>query len=179
MLIDPFMISPKHWFSKLTKTRYLRCTYINREQALKLIFIVKKFTSSEIMERSKYLCTCVSTECLIQTNKLYLSSFVSVHKLYQSNFKDLWNKKQNSQVIVQIFGIRASRGICASQIYSRAMKTQHPNVHQYVKDILNILSQRISREFMKTKDRHHIDFISVNVKCPNVYTHAHIPTVVK
>ena len=28
-------------------------------------------------------------------------------------------------------------------IYSRAMKTQHTNVHQYLKDILNILSQRI------------------------------------
>ena len=26
-----------------------------------------------------------------------------------------------------------------SVIYSRAMKTQHPNVHQYLKDILNIL----------------------------------------
>ena len=62
-------------------------------------------------------------------------------------------------------------------IYSRAMKTQHPNVHQYLKDILNILSQRISGDFMNTKDRHHIGFISFNVKGPNVYTHAHFLTV--
>ena len=47
------------------------------------------------------------------------------------------------------------------------MKTQHPNVNQYLKDILNILSQRISGDFIYTKDRHHIDFISFNVKCPN------------
>ena len=59
------------------------------------------------------------------------------------------------------------------------MKTQHPNVHQYLKDILNILSHRISGDFMNTKSRHHIGFISFNVKCPNVYTHAHFQTVVK
>ena len=59
------------------------------------------------------------------------------------------------------------------------MKTQHPNIHQYLQDILNILSQRISGDFMKTKDRHHIDTISFNVKTPNVYTHAHFPTEVK
>ena len=59
------------------------------------------------------------------------------------------------------------------------MKTQHPNVHQYLKDILNILSQRISCDFMNTKHRHYIDFISFNVKCSNVYTHAYFPTVVK
>ena len=58
------------------------------------------------------------------------------------------------------------------------MKTQHPNVHQYLKDILNILLQRIYGDFMNTKDRHHIVFISFNVKCPNVDTHAHFPTVV-
>ena len=33
--------------------------------------------------------------------------------------------------------------------------------------------------FMNTKDRNHIDLISFNVKCPNVYTHANFPTVVK
>ena len=43
---------------------------------------------------------------------------------------------------------------------------------QYLKDIL-----RISGDFMNTKDRHHIDN-SFNVKYPNVYTHAHIQTVV-
>ena len=57
------------------------------------------------------------------------------------------------------------------------MKTQRLHVHQYIKDILNIISQRISGGFMK--DINHIDFISFNVKCPNVYTHAHFPTVVK
>ena len=31
---------------------------------------------------------------------------------------------------------------------------QHPNVHQYFKDILNILLQGISCDFMNTKDRH-------------------------
>ena len=63
-------------------------------------------------------------------------------------------------------------------IYSRAMKTQHQNVHQYLKDILNILSQRISGDFMNTKEKHHIGMISFNVKCLNVYTHARFPTVV-
>ena len=43
-------------------------------------------------------------------------------------------------------------------LYSWAMKTQHPNVHQYLKDIFNILSQRISGDFMNTKDRQHIGF---------------------
>ena len=32
-------------------------------------------------------------------------------------------------------------------LYSRAMKTQHKNVHQYLNDILNILSQRIYGDF--------------------------------
>ena len=59
------------------------------------------------------------------------------------------------------------------------MKTQHPNVHQYLKDILNILSQRTSGCFMNAKYRHYIDFITFNVKCPNFNTHAHIPTVDK
>ena len=59
------------------------------------------------------------------------------------------------------------------------MKTQHLNVHQYIKDILNVLSHGISGDFINTNDRHHIDFISFNVKCPNIYTHAHFPTVVK
>ena len=31
---------------------------------------------------------------------------------------------------------------------------------------------------MNTKDKHYIKFISFNVKCPNVYTQAHIPAVV-
>ena len=48
------------------------------------------------------------------------------------------------------------------------MKTQHPNVYQYLKDILNILSPRIFGDLMNTKDRHHIGVISFNVKCPNV-----------
>ena len=59
------------------------------------------------------------------------------------------------------------------------MKTQPPNVQQYLKDILNILSLRISGDFMNTKGRHHIVFISFYMKCPNVYTHAHFPIVVK
>ena len=58
----------------------------------------------------------------------------------------------------------------SSNIYSRAMKTQHPNVHQYIKDILNILSHRISGDFMNAKDRNHIDFISFNVKSKCLYT---------
>ena len=59
------------------------------------------------------------------------------------------------------------------------MKTQHLTVHRYLKDILNIHAQRISGEFVNTKDRHYIGFISFNVKCRKVYTHAHFPTVVK
>ena len=60
------------------------------------------------------------------------------------------------------------------------MKTQHPNVHQYFKDILDIHSQRILGDFMNTKDRRHIDYINLSfkVECPNVYTHAHIRIVV-
>ena len=69
--------------------------------------------------------------------------------------------------------------ICHPFIYSRAMKTQHPTVNQYLKDILNILSHGISVDFMNTKGRHHIGFISFNVKSSNVHTHAHFPTVVK
>ena len=57
------------------------------------------------------------------------------------------------------------------------MKTQLPNLRQYLKDILNILSQSICCDFMNTKDRQCIEFISLNVKCPNVNTHAHFPTV--
>ena len=41
-----------------------------------------------------------------------------------------------------------------------------------------ILSQMISDDFMDTKGKHHIGFISFNVKCPNVYTHALFPAVV-
>ena len=59
------------------------------------------------------------------------------------------------------------------------MKTQHPNVHQYFKDILNIILQRTSGDFMNTKDGQHIGFISFYVKCSNVYKHAHIPTVLE
>ena len=44
--------------------------------------------------------------------------------------------------------------------------------------IIYILSQGIFGDFMNTKDRHDIGFISFNVKCPNVDTHAHFPTVV-
>ena len=58
------------------------------------------------------------------------------------------------------------------------MKTQHLTEHRYLKDILNLRAQRISGDFVNTKDRHHIAFISFNVKCPNVYTHARFPTVV-
>ena len=58
------------------------------------------------------------------------------------------------------------------------MKTQHPNIHQYLKE-LNLLSQRISGDFMNTKDRHDIDLINFKAKCLNDYMHAHIPTVVK
>ena len=64
-------------------------------------------------------------------------------------------------------------------LYSRAMKTQHPNAYKYFKDILKILLQRICGDFMNTKDQQHIASISFNVKCSNFYTHTHIPTVVK
>ena len=59
------------------------------------------------------------------------------------------------------------------------METQHSNIHQYLKDLLNILISRNSGDSMHTKDIHYIDFISFNVKRPNIYTHAHFPTVVK
>ena len=58
-------------------------------------------------------------------------------------------------------------------------KRNTQNIHQYLKDILNLLSQRTSDDFMTTKDGHHMDFISLKVNCPNVYTHAHIKTVVQ
>ena len=59
------------------------------------------------------------------------------------------------------------------------MKTQHRNIQQYINHIMYILSQRISGDFIYTKDWHDIVFISFNVKGPNFYTHAHIQTVVK
>ena len=34
-------------------------------------------------------------------------------------------------------------------------------------------------DFMNTKDKHYIDFISFDVKCQNGYTHAHFQTVLK
>ena len=64
-------------------------------------------------------------------------------------------------------------------IYSRVMKTQHQNVYQYLKDILDLLSQRISCDFVNTNGMYHIDFISFNVKYPIVNIHAHNPTVVE
>ena len=39
------------------------------------------------------------------------------------------------------------------------MKTQHPNVQQYGKDKLNLLLQRMSGDFMNTKDRHDIGLL--------------------
>ena len=61
------------------------------------------------------------------------------------------------------------------------MKTQHPKGDQCLKDILNIhvLPQLSSIDLMSTKERHHINFISFNVKCPAVYTHTPILTVLK
>ena len=59
------------------------------------------------------------------------------------------------------------------------MKTQYPNVHQYLKNILNILSLRISGDFMNTKNWNYIEFISFNVKCQNIYTYAYFRAVVK
>ena len=44
------------------------------------------------------------------------------------------------------------------------MKTQHPHIHQYLKVILKILYQKISGDFMNTRDRHNIDFIIFNMK---------------
>ena len=44
------------------------------------------------------------------------------------------------------------------------MKTQHPSIHQYLKVILKTLSQRISGDFMNTRDRLNIDFISFNME---------------
>ena len=85
---------------------------------------------------------------------------------------------QNGHDIVEDFG-ECKAHVVYSLIYSRAMITQNPNVHQCLKDILNKLPQRISGGFMNTKDRQHIDFINFNLKCTNAYTHAHFPTVVK
>ena len=59
------------------------------------------------------------------------------------------------------------------------MKTQHRNIHQYLKDILNILSQRISDDFVNTTHMQLIFLNSFDLKCRNVCTHAHIPTVLK
>ena len=59
------------------------------------------------------------------------------------------------------------------------MKTQHPTIHRYLQEIVNTFSQNISDDFMNRKDRHDNDFISFKVKYQNVYTHEHIPSVVK
>ena len=55
------------------------------------------------------------------------------------------------------------------------MKTQNPNVHQYLKNILKFTF----KEVMTTENIHYIDFISFKVKCPNAYTHEHFRTVLK
>ena len=55
------------------------------------------------------------------------------------------------------------------------MKSQHTNIYQCLKIILNTLSQMISGDFMNTKYGYHIDLITFNVKCPTVYTQANIP----
>ena len=39
--------------------------------------------------------------------------------------------------------------------------------------------QSSSGDFIDTKIRHYIDFMSFYVACPNFYMHAHFPTVVK
>ena len=44
---------------------------------------------------------------------------------------------------------------------------------------MNTLSEKISGSFMNRKDRHDNNFISFKVKYHNVYTHAHIPSVIK
>ena len=41
------------------------------------------------------------------------------------------------------------------------MKTQHPVVHKYIKDILDIISHMITGDFMNTKDRHHIGILAL------------------
>ena len=64
----------------------------------------------------------------------------------QMNLNLFYSKKSNMAHLQKGFFL---------YIYSRAMKTQHQNVHQYLKDILKILSQRISGNFMNTKDKHH------------------------
>ena len=52
-------------------------------------------------------------------------------------------------------------------------------MYTHLKNILNILSQRISGDFINTNDGRHVDFFSFNVKYPTIYTHAHFQTVVK
>ena len=55
------------------------------------------------------------------------------------------------------------------------METHHPNVHQYLNKILNILSQRISGEFINTKDRHYFDFINYHGGNQLLYRHFNLP----
>ena len=107
----------------------------------------------------------ILTQKILMLSKRYKSTEVDCRTWLHVSSGTPWSTSSDTHQVVEI--------------YSRAMKTQHPNVHQYLKDILNVLSKRISGDFMNTSDRHYIDFISFNLKCPNIYTHAHFPTVVK
>ena len=59
------------------------------------------------------------------------------------------------------------------------MKKQYPLIVVYLKEILNIYFDTISCDFLNTKFNHNIGFMSLIVKGPNVYTHAHIRSEVK
>ena len=56
------------------------------------------------------------------------------------------------------------------------MKNATPKCTSISQGYIENLKQTISGDSMNTIDRHHIDFISFNMKCPNIYAHAHFPT---
>ena len=62
--------------------------------------------------------------------------------------------------------------------YTHEQWKSNTQMYNIISRIYWIYFQRISGDFMNTKDRHDIVFISSNMKCPNVHTHVHFPTVV-
>ena len=105
--------------------------------------------------------------------QMLMMYFACNRTLYFGN--TLWPEMTHSETTVMkpsVLYIQITLDIISAfaLIYPRAMKTQRPNIHQYHKDILNILSQKISGDFIHTNDRHDIYFIIFNVKSPNVYT---------
>ena len=122
----------------------------------------------------------------VPVNSTSMTKSVQTHTVLECAFRCSWRKSCYSFLFVgeicSIFDSLLKNGISNQgqdvskysyfhkpskfvfiDIYSRALKTQHPDVHHYLKEILKIIPQRISGDFMNAKYGHHMDFIRFNV----------------